>query len=171
MAMVRLQFPFEDEEGAIDYLKNIIENDNYDFEALIIKWYLQYYYYRKTDDDFYRLINWDWKSSYKKAIVKYIMSCVVEKESLKEKYILESIKEYPKLVYPYEKLGNLYYRKGLKVKAKECFMEAVKNIKTTEIKKHEVINKQVFIDEYITGVSMSEVNLISLKKKLETSHE
>ena len=39
LAMVRLQFPFEDEESSIYYLNKIISIDNFNFEAIIIKLY------------------------------------------------------------------------------------------------------------------------------------
>jgi len=37
LAMVRLQFPFEDEISSIKYLDRIIDIDKYNFNAIVIK--------------------------------------------------------------------------------------------------------------------------------------
>lgn len=165
--MVRLQFPFEDEEKSIYYLNRILEKDKYNFEALIIKMYLQNFYYGKMDDDFYNLINHEWDSSDKKSVVYYIMSWQFEEDDKKEEYLKKAINEYSCYVWMFKKLGYIYKMKSMYKNAYECYYKALHNVKTTDFPPECAIRKEAFIEEYILGTSISTINYDMLRKDVD----
>lgn len=173
LAMVRLQFPFEDYISAINYINNIIYIDNFNFEAIIIKLYLQNYYLAEMDGDFDKIICFDWKDMYKMAVVYYIHSWKFHNiydsnEDGREKeieWLKKSIEICPYLVNPYIKLARLYVKKNCLDKARQCYLNAISYVKSVEFTDEDAINPQAFIDEYITGVRLSSLNFESLKKE------
>lgn len=165
LAMVRLQFPFEDEETSIRYLNEILAQDKYNFDAIIIKMYLQDFYYGgDMDKDYDLLIQNDWESDYKKSIVYYIKSWKETNDIEKEKFLIKSIESYPYFVNNYMRLGRIYMSRGQDTTAKEYFRMALKNVISTEFTEYEAISKQAFIDEYILGVKLSTLNYDDLKE-------
>ena len=173
LAMIRLQFPFEDYISAINYLNDIIYIDNFNFEAIIIKLYLQNYYLADMDGDFDKIICCDWKNVYKMAVVYYIHSWKFHyiydsNEDGREKeieWLKKSIEIYPYLVNPYIKLARLYVKKNCLDKARQCYLNAISCVKSVEFTDEDAINSQAFIDEYITGVRLSSLNFESLKRE------
>lgn len=111
LAMVRLQFPFVDDEKAIYYLDRIIEIDKYNFNALIIKMYLENFYCMEPNEDFNNLINYKWDSSYKKSIVYYIISWKAEDKEEEMEYLKKAVNEYSGFVWMFKKLGIIYENK------------------------------------------------------------
>lgn len=171
MALIRLQFPFADEDSAIDYLNKIIERDNYNFSAIVIKLYLQNFYRGNMDNDLIKMAECNWNTDCESAISYYVISwkyhdiyshanALVEKD-----YLLKSISQYPYLVNPYLKLAQLYALEGDTIQEKKCYRYALENVKNTEYVPNDVINPKAFIEEYIMGVSMSEINYKYLIKK------
>lgn len=166
LAMVRLQFPFEDEETSISYLNDILAQDKYNFEAIIIKMYIQNYCYGgNMDKDYDTLVEKDWESNYKNAIVDYIISWKADNDIEKKKQLIKSTETYPFFVHNYQKLGDIYMSNGERILAKECYMKALKNVVSTTYSEFEAIDKQEFIDEYILGIKLSSINYDSLKGK------
>lgn len=177
LAMVRLQFPFEDEISAINYLNKIIYIDNFNFEAIIIKLYLQYHFLGgDMDGDFDKMICYDWKNAYEKAIVYYIHSWKFHKiydsnedEKKKEiEWLKKSIEVCPFLVYPYIRLARLYVERNCLDEARKYYLNAISHVKSVEFSDEDAISSQAFIDEYITGVRLSSLNFESLKKESKT---
>lgn len=164
LAMVRLQFPFEDEETAITYLDRIITIEPYNFKALCIKMYLQNYYYGEMDLDYEKIEKYHWESSCELAIAYYIMSWRYDEKEVQ--YLKESVEVHSKYVYPYEKLARIYEKKGKFKEAGEYYRKAFRNVRTTEFSYMDSIEPQAFIDEYITGVAMSTGNFNYLKNKV-----
>ena len=170
LAMVRLQYPFEDEETSIKYLNQVLQIEPYHFQALVIKMYLQNYYYGEMDEDFGKLLDYDWKTNYNKAIVYYIRSWQFSwwknvNEGKKIEWLKKSIEVYPYFVYPYEKLGSLYLKRDDLKNAQKYYQYALKNVISTDFLFDDSINPQAFIDEYITGVKLSSINYNSLREK------
>lgn len=174
LAMVRLQFPFEDEISAINYLNKIIYIDNFDFEAIIIKLYLQYYYLGgDMDEDFDKMICHDWDNAYEKAIVYYIHSwkfykiynCNEEDENKEIECLKKSIEACSFLVHPYIRLARLYVERNCLDEARKYYLNAISHVKSVEFSDEDAISSQAFIDEYITGVRLSSLNFESLKKE------
>lgn len=171
MALVKLQFPFEDEDTAIIYLNKIIDLDRYNFSAIVIKLYLQNYYYGNMDDDLKKLTEHNWETDCERAIATFIMSwkyhnCYSKVDAQVEKdYLLKSISQYSHFVNPYLKLAQLYATEGNRAEEKRNYMYAFENVKSTEFDPDEVVNPQTFIDEYITGITMSKENYNYLKKR------
>lgn len=167
LAMVKLQFPFEDELSSIDYLNKVIEVDNYNFKAIVIKLYLQNYYYHDMDQDIEKIINYDWGNKYHVSVANFIFSWKFhDLHDIKEFYWLEkSIKTYPYLVYPYIKLARNYADNKRFDEAKKYFSCAIKNVKNTMFSAYDAIDPQAFIDEYITGIRLSSNNYKSLKEE------
>lgn len=173
LAMVRLQFPFEDEISAIGYLNKIINIDNYNFEAIIIKLYLQNYYFAEMDEDLDKIMSYDWGDAYKTSIVYYIYSWKFDilydkNEEKREKaieWLEKSIEVYPYLVDPYIKLARLYVKKNRLDEARKCYLNAISHVKSVEYTYEDAISSQEFIDEYITGIKLSDLNFESLKRE------
>lgn len=172
LAMVYLQYPFENEERSIKYLDKILEIDKYNFQALIIKMYLQNYYYGEMDKDFEVLTNYEWNDGYKMSIVYYIYAWKfhwwnrnIQIEE-KIKWISKSIEMSSELVYTHYRLGDLFAKLNKHKEANMCYKQALSNVKSTDFLDEESLNPQVFIDEYITGVRMSTINYESLRKKV-----
>lgn len=173
LAMVRLQFPFEDEISAIGYLNKIINIDNYNFEAIIIKLYLQNYYFAEMDEDLDKIMSYDWGDAYKTSIVYYIYSWKFDilydkNEEKREKaieWLEKSIEVYPYLVKPYIKLARLYVKKNRLDEARKCYLNAISHVKSLEYTDEDAISSQAFIDEYITGIKLSDLNFESLKRE------
>lgn len=165
LAMVRLQFPFEDEETAIIYLDRILKIEPYNFKALCIKMYLQNYYYGEMDSDYEKIEKYHWKSTCEKAIAYYIMSWKYDQKA--EQYLKESIEVYSGYVNPYVKLGRIYEERGKYNEAGAYYRTAMQNVRTTEFSYMDSIAPQAFIDEYITGVAKSTVNFDNLKNKVD----
>lgn len=163
MALLKLQFPFEDEDSAIIYLNRMIELDKYNFAAIVIKLYLQNHYYGKMDDDLERLTEHIWETDYERAIVTFIMSWKADAQVEKD-YLLKSISQYSHFVNPYLKLAQLYAMEGNKAEEKRNYMKALENVRSTEFIPDEVVDPQAFIDGYITGVTMSKEDYHNLKK-------
>lgn len=176
LAMVYFQYPFANEEKSIKYLDKILEIDKYNFQALIIKMYLQNYYYAEMDKDFEVLTNYKWNDDYKMSIVYYIYAWKfhwwntnIQIEE-KIKWIRKSIETYPDLVYTHYRLGDLLVKLNKYEEAGMCYKQALGNVQSTDFPDEECLNPQMFIDEYITGVSMSTINYESLRKKALASH-
>lgn len=163
LAMISLQFPFENEERAIFYLDKIIKKEPYNFDALIIKMYLQNFYYGKMDD-IHHVEKHNWNSLYKEAIVLYMMSRM--EDSNKEMFLLESINTYPGFVYPYVKLGEINKEKGLCELANDYYSKALNNVKSTTFSIFDPIEKEAFIDEYILGTRISDLNYNMIKDEI-----
>ncbi len=112
-AMVRLQFPFEDDESAIYYLNEILKLDKYNFEAMIIKFDLQNFYC-SLDSDYDILISHDWKDNRKLSICDYITSWrYYDNQEMERKYLEQSIEKCNEYVLPYKHLGYIYEKKDV----------------------------------------------------------
>lgn len=172
LAMVRLQFPFEDEDTAISYLNEILKIEEFHFQALVIKMYLQHFYYHDMDKDLEKIVNMDWKDSYRASIADYIFSWRCQDfydEKMIEKeihWLKESINICSDLVNPYIELARIYGDKKQFDNAKECYRRALRNVQGTEFSFNDAISAQAFIDEYITGVRLSSINYKLLKEKI-----
>ena len=170
LAMIRLQFPFEDEDTSIYYLNEIIKIEEFHFEALVIKMYLQDFCYRDMDKDFEKIISHDWKDPYRNAIADFICSWKYydfydEKKMEKEAHWLKkSFQTCSEFVRPFERLARIYEEKKQFAEAKECYAYALKNVISTEFSFEDAISAQAFIDEYITGVRLSSLNYESLQE-------
>lgn len=173
LAMVRLQFPFEDEISAIEYLNKIINIDNYNFEAIIIKLYSQNHLFAEMDEDLDKIMSYDWGDAYKTSIVYYIYSWKFDsiyhmneyKRKKEIEWLEKSIEVYPYLVKPYIKLARLYVEKNRLDEARKCYLNAISHVKSLEYTDEDAISSQAFIDEYITGIKLSDLNFESLKRE------
>ena len=154
LAMVRLQMPFADDDGAIGYLNKIIELEPYNFEAIIIKMYLQNFYCA-MDENFEKLVQHQWEQASARAIVYYIVSWKYSydkaDEGLEEVWLVKSIEEYPYFVHPYTKLAYIKECKGMYKEAKRYYLNAINNIEKTEFLPEDSISREAFINEYIIG--------------------
>lgn len=154
LAMVRLQMPFADDDGAVGYLNKIIELEPYNFEAIIIKMYLQNFYCA-MDEDFQKLVQHQWEKASARAIVYYIVSWKYDYDKVdagkEEAWLVKSIEEYPCFVYPFIKLAYIKEQKGMYKEAKRYYLNAINNIEKTEFLPEDSVSKEAFINEYITG--------------------
>ena len=172
LAMVYLQFPFENEEKSIMYLNKILDFDKYNFQALLIKMYLQNYYYGKMDEDFTIFTNHNWNDSYKMAIAYYVYSWQFHwwdermKTEEKMRWLNKSIETCPNLVFTHYNLGDMYVKLNRIALGQKCYERAIKNVKSTEFSYDDSIKAEAFIDEYVTGVRMSSINYEALKRKV-----
>lgn len=155
LALIRLQMPFEDDDGAVGYLNKIIEIEPYNFEAIIIKMYLQNFYCG-MDEDFQKLVQHQWEKAGDRAIAYYIVSWKYgydkADEGMEEFWLIKSIEEYPYFVYPYTKLAYIKEHKGMYKEAKRYYLNAINNIVKSEFLPEDAINKEAFINEYILGI-------------------
>lgn len=150
-AMVRLQFPFEDDESAIYYLNEILKLDKYNFEAMIIKFDLQNFYC-SLDSDYDILISHDWKDNRKFSICDYITSWrYYDDQDMERKYLEQSIEKCEEYVWPYKHLGCIYMKKKMYKEANECLKKAKNNIISNEFSLYSPIDKISYIEEYILG--------------------
>lgn len=174
LAMVRLQF--EDDDTAIHYLNEILKIEAFHFQALVIKMYLQNFYCN-MDKDLDKIMHFDWKDPYRLSIADYIISWQyqdlyhgrwVEKEVY---WLKKSIHTCSDLVWPYKKLARSHVNRKQFDDAKECYCHALRNVRSTEFSDEDAISAQAFIDEYITGVLMSDINYKLLKQDYESLKE
>jgi len=142
------------------------------FGDLIIKLYLQNYYYHEYDKDIENILKRYKENHYYVAIAYYIISWKYHRvDETKERYWLEeSIKMDPGMVNPYIQIGQNYYEKEQFEKAKKYYSVAVRNVKSTEFSEYDAIDPKAFIDEHITGIKLSKYNYDHLQttiKKLD----
>lgn len=169
-ALVRLLFPFVDDDSAIYYLNEILKLEKNNFEALIIKLYLQNYYCG-MDSDYDVLVSRDWNDNRKYAICDYITSWkFYDDENLKRKYLESSIEKCPDFVFTYRRLGHIYMKNGMFKEANKCFKSAKKNVVTNEFSLYFPIDKVSYIEEHILGIRITEEVERFIDKDIELSN-
>lgn len=171
LALIEFRAPFHDEEKTIEYLSRIVKISPTYFEALVMKKYFEDHSYCNVDEaDPEHLLHIGCDNAQKTAIAYYIKSwiysplhikCDVETE---KKYLLKSIESFPNTVYPFERLGKILEREGKLEGAKECYRKAFSNARDVLTKEdNRCVTPQLFINEYITRISLSYVLADDLK--------
>lgn len=175
LALTEFKFPFYDEIKCLEYLNRILKISPRNFEALVMKIYFLDHHCCCVDEaETEQLISISYNDPQKLAIAHYIKSwiysplhtkCNEEREKI---CLFRSIDLFPYMVYPLKRLGKIFeYEKKIET-AKVFFRKAlsnVRNVLTTE--GNWCITPQSFIDEYITGISLSYVIYNELEKLSE----
>lgn len=172
LALTELQFPFEDESLCIEYLERAISCDPNCFNAIAIKLYCQNHSCLCMEKkDLFRILNFKFVTPAQEAIASYIQSwnySVYHNDcnlSLEKKYLKKSLSIFSNTVHPYKRLAQIYNESRDVSKAKKYYRLALSNVNKvlTTDSCYDYIDSQFFIDEYITGVGLSDVNYKHLK--------
>lgn len=166
LALIELQYPFEDYDRALEYIdKSISEFPNY-FEAICIKQYLMNFYYNEIDNVLLdRAIEFNYGNS-QKSVLYYIKSWEYRNaKNIDDEISMlnRSVELCQKFVYPFRRLGNIFKEKN-ELLSKNYYLKAKSNIIEVFLidSFDDFTNPDVFIDEYITGVRLSSVNAESI---------
>lgn len=171
LALTDFKFPFYDEVKCIEYLSRIIKLSPTYFEALVMKMYCLDHCYCSVDEtDLEQLFCISYNDPQKLAIAYYIKSWIYSPLHIKynaeteKKHLLKSIELFPYMVYPFKRLGKIFEHEEKLETAKDFFRKALSNVRTVLTKEDNCcITPQSFIDEYITGISLSYVIADELK--------
>lgn len=173
LALTELKYPMCDEIKCIEYLNRILEITPNCFSANIIKLYCMEHLYVEIDRTCLERLSSSKKlNATERAIVYYINSW--EYSALHKKcnllyeqyYLMKSIELYPCMVNVNKSIGCIMEKYEKKEVAKKYYSYALKNVRKVITKqcKYNPITAQSFIDEYITGFVMSEINYENLKR-------
>lgn len=173
LALTELKYPMCDEIRCIEYLNRILEITPNCFPANIIKLYCKEQLYVEVDRIcLERLLSSKELNVTERAIVYYISSW--EYSALHKKcnplheqyYLMKAIELYPCMVNANKSIGRIMEKCEKKAVAKKYYRYALKNVHKVITKqcKYNPITAQSFIDEYITGFVMSEINYENLKR-------
>ena len=170
LAVIELQFPFDDYESALKCIEQIYQlSPNY-LDALILETEIRWHYLIITEALAKRLEKAiaTCDCDEKKSILHYLLSLYyfTERDFEKEKINLEkSIQLCDQYVYPYESLGILLQDSD-KEKSKKMFCRALKNVRKIYQKEdfHDFTDFNTYVAEFITGTA---INYDSIKESAE----
>ena len=173
LAVIELQFPFDDYESALKCIEQIYQlSPNY-LDALILETEIRWHYLIITEALAKRLEKAiaTCDCDEKKSILHYLLSLYyfTERDFEKEKINLEkSIQLCDQYVYPYESLGILLQDSD-KEKSKKMFCRALKNVRKIYQKEdfHDFTDFNTYVAEFITGTAISSINYNSIKESAE----
>ena len=173
LAVIELQFPFDDYESALKCIEQIYQlSPNY-LDALILETEIRWHYLIITEALAKRLEKAiaTCDCDEKKSILHYLLSLYyfTERDFEKEKINLEkSIQLCDQYVYPYESLGILLQDPD-KEKSKKMFCRALKNVRKIYQKEdfHDFTDFNTYVAEFITGTAISSINYDSIKESAE----
>jgi len=173
LAVIELQFPFDDYESALKCIEQIYQlSPNY-LDALILETEIRWHYLIITEALVKRLEKAiaTCDCDEKKSILHYLLSLYyfTERDFEKEKINLEkSIQLCDQYVYPYESLGILLQDSD-KEKSKKMFCRALKNVRKIYQKEdfHDFTDFNTYVAEFITGTAISSINYDSIKESAE----
>lgn len=173
LAVIELQFPFDDYESALKCIEQIYQlSPNY-LDALILETEIRWHYLIITEALAKRLEKAiaTCDCDEKKSILHYLLSLYyfTERDFEKEKINLEkSIQLCDQYVYPYESLGILLQDSD-KEKSKKMFCRALKNVRKIYQKEdfHDFTDFNTYVAEFITGTAISSINYDSIKESAE----
>lgn len=173
LAIIELQFPFDDYESALKCIEQIYQlSPNY-LDALILETEIRWHYLIITEALAKRLEKAiaTCDCDEKKSILHYLLSLYyfTERDFEKEKINLEkSIQLCDQYVYPYESLGILLQDSD-KEKSKKMFCRALKNVRKIYQKEdfHDFTDFNTYVAEFITGTAISSINYDSIKESAE----
>ena len=173
LAVIELQFPFDDYESALKCIEQIYQlSPNY-LDALILETEIRWHYLIITESLAKRLEKAiaTCDCDEKKSILHYLLSLYyfTERDFEKEKINLEkSIQLCDQYVYPYESLGILLQDSD-KEKSKKMFCRALKNVRKIYQKEdfHDFTDFNTYVAEFITGTAISSINYDSIKESAE----
>lgn len=173
LAVIELQFPFDDYESALKCIEQIYQlSPNY-LDALILETEICWHYLIITEALAKRLEKAiaTCDCDEKKSILHYLLSLYyfTERDFEKEKINLEkSIQLCDQYVYPYESLGILLQDSD-KEKSKKMFCRALKNVRKIYQKEdfHDFTDFNTYVAEFITGTAISSINYDSIKESAE----
>src|SRR5699024_636281 len=173
LAVIELQFPFDDYESALKCIEQIYQlSPNY-LDALILETEIRWHYLIITEALAKRLEKAiaTCDCDEKKSILHYLLSLYyfTERDFEKEKINLEkSIQLCYQYVYPYESLGILLQDSD-KEKNKKMFCRALKNVRKIYHNEdfHDFTDFNTYVAEFITGTAISSINYDSIKESAE----
>ena len=173
LAVIELQFPFDDYESALKCIEQIYQlSPNY-LDALILETEIRWHYLIITEALVKRLEKAiaTCDCNEKKSILYYLLSLYyfTERNFEKEKINLEkSIQLCDQYVYPYESLGILLQDSD-KEKSKKMFCRALKNVRKIYQKEdfHDFTDFNTYVAEFITSTAISSINYDSIKESAE----
>ena len=171
LAVIELQFPFDDYESALKCIEQIYQLSPNHLEALILEAEIHWHYLAIMEDLAKRLSEVTCNCKEKQAMILYLLSLYyyTEKDIESEKINLEkSIQLCDQYVYPYESLGILLQDSD-KEKSKKMFCRALKNVRKIYQKEdfHDFTDFNTYVAEFITGTAISSINYDSIKESAE----
>ena len=173
LAVIELQFPFDDYESALKCIEQIYQlSPNY-LDALILETEIRWHYLIITEALAKRLEKAIavCDCDEKRSILYYLLSLYyfTERNFEKEKINLEkSIQLCDQYVYPYKALGILLWELD-KEKSKEMFYRALRNVKKVyrDDDFYDFTDFDTYVAEFITGTAISSINYDSIKESAE----
>lgn len=173
LAVIELQFPFDDYESALKCIEQIYQlSPNY-LDALILETEIRWHYLIITEALAKRLEKAiaTCDCDEKKSILHYLLSLYyfTERDFEKEKINLEkSIQLCDQYVYPYKRLGYLLSESNHE-KSKEMFCCALKNVKKVykDDDFYEFTDFDTYVAEFVTGTAISSSNYEFIKELAE----
>lgn len=175
LALTEFKFPFCDEMKSVEYLNRIIKLSPTCFEALAMKMYCMDHHCCTVDEtDLDQLLCISYHDPQKLAIAYYIKSWIYSPLHIKcdvdmEKKILLKSTEIFSYTHPLKRLGKIFEQEENPETAQVFFRKALSHVRNVLAKGDDCcITPQSFIDEYITGISLSDVNYNSLKSLTES---
>ena len=173
LAVIELQFPFDDYESALKCIEQIYQlSPNY-LDALILETEIRWHYLIITEALVKRLEKAiaTCDCNEKKSILHYLLSLYyyTEKDIESEKINLEkSIQLCDQYVYPYKRLGYLLSESNHE-KSKEMFCCALKNVKKVykDDDFYDFTDFDTYVAEFVTGTAISSSNYEFIKELAE----
>lgn len=169
LTLTELQFPFEDYASALACIKEINKVSDNNIEALILEAGIKWHNWGVIDDElFARLDKVNIKDNPQMAIIYYLQSLYYNFENdLKNEvsFLRKSIELHDKYVNPYQALGFIAQTELRYEESKEFYQKAINNVQKIyhNDELYDFTDINTYIAEYITGISMSQVNYKSLK--------
>lgn len=174
LSLTELQFPFEDYNSALNYIRNIYKIDSCNVDAIILESGIKWHSFGFIDEKlFNRLNKINYTSQKQSSIICYLKSLYYyedKKDIGKRKLLLKkSIDLYNGFVYPYKDLGMILLEELKFKEANEMFKRAVNNVKKVlKIEDpYDFTDIDMYISEYITGTEISDVNFESMKELIK----
>ena len=158
LAMVELDFPFCDEDSALDCCKEAVALSDSLIDAWLLMAYIQFYTTGRAETAVLDKLSLLAESARDKARVLYLKALSIwpRNEQAEKELLQKSIETYPQLVWPYVHLGHLC---GEKAQAKQCYQRALENVQhpllSTEHPDYDPTDYKSYILELVDGTHIN----------------
>lgn len=169
LCLTELQFPFEDYLKSLYCIGEILKIDSQNAKAIILEASIKrnaYGFFEKEVLEKLKRIKVC--NNKQKSIVLYFQAQYyhhTQKYLMEKELLKESILHYNEAVYPYMALGYLLFKEKNFLESKKSFENAAQNVvKIFGEETYDFTDFNNYVDEYITGVSMTAENYSELQK-------
>lgn len=182
IAVIKFNVPMYDYVGAINTLKEVLQVDEHNIKALILKTIMEYFAYGEVSNSTFRQIekvefSGKTKNFYTNQI-PFLEALYYRNRNPNTYYskLQRAIKEDPQASYHHFLLFRYYNQKGEKQAALKALNNAISNVKEVMRAEDDFDESDIelFINEHVRGISLSKVNYenyLKEREKLQSSRK